>query len=235
MNEDIRSPMLRLLDEKNNMVGIMSREEALTRARAAELDLGSSSPEELCFGTGAFSKYRYEQQKKKRELQKKAAANRSEMKELKMRYNIDTHDYEVRLRSAVKFLQDGDRVKLSVQFRGREMEFRDLGVKLFERFQGDVSEFGVVETKVTMEGRTMLMVLAPNKAALQKSAAAQAKAEKAQARAERNAKRPEHDPDDEATDAEDADDDEDLDEDSEDLEEPEQGASRPQVGEAVNV
>eukprot|EP00850_Spirogloea_muscicola_P002617 SM000010S04255 [mRNA] locus=s10:511637:513942:- [translate_table: standard] len=234
MNEDIRSPMLRLLDEKNNMVGIMSREEALTRARAAELDLVtiSADADPPVVRVMDFSKYRYEQQKKKRELQKKAAANRSEMKELKMRYNIDTHDYEVRLRSAVKFLQDGDRVKLSVQFRGREMEFRDLGVKLFERFQGD---FGVVETKVTMEGRTMLMVLAPNKAALQKSAAAQAKAEKAQARAERNAKRPEHDPDDEATDAEDADDDEDLDEDSEDLEEPEQGASRPQVGEAVNV
>eukprot|EP00850_Spirogloea_muscicola_P008400 SM000044S16047 [mRNA] locus=s44:748702:750693:+ [translate_table: standard] len=223
--------MLRLLDEKNNMVGIMSREEALTRARAAELDLVtiSADADPPVVRVMDFSKYRYEQQKKKRELQKKAAANRSEMKELKMRYNIDTHDYEVRLRSAVKFLQDGDR------FRGREMEFRDLGVKLFERFQGDVSEFGVVETKVTMEGRTMLMVLAPNKAALQKSAAAQAKAEKAQARAERNAKRPEHDPDDEATDAEDADDDGDLDEDSEDLEEPKQGASRPQVGEAVNV
>ena len=132
-----------------------------------------------------YSKYRYEQQKKKREAQKKAAANRQELKELKMRYNIDIADYNVRLKQAVRFLGDGDKVKVTSQFRGREMEFRDLGLKLFERLANDVAEIGVIESKAQMDGRSLHMVLVPNKAALQRAAAAEDKAKRAAEKAKK--------------------------------------------------
>ncbi|KAJ7136432.1 hypothetical protein O6H91_Y556500 [Diphasiastrum complanatum] len=115
-----------------------------------------------------YSKFKYESAKRKREQQRKSAANRMELKELKMRYNIDTHDYDVRLRAAQRFLRDGNKVKVVVQFKGREMEFKDYGTKLFERFERDLGDLALVESKLTLEGRSMVMVFAPNKLALQK-------------------------------------------------------------------
>ncbi|CAK9876789.1 unnamed protein product [Sphagnum jensenii] len=170
MNSDIRTPTVRLLDEEQNMVGIVSIQEALERSRTAELDLVMISPEAEppVVRIMNYSKYKYELQKKKREAQKKAAANRQELKELKMRYNIDTHDYDVRLRAAQRFLKDGDKVKVVCQFKGREMEFKDLAFKLFERFVSDIGELGVIESKMAIEGRSMQMLIGPNKILQQK-------------------------------------------------------------------
>lgn len=133
-----------------------------------------------------YSKFRYEQQKKKREAQKKAAANRQELKELKMRYNIDIADYNVRLKQAIKFLGDGDKVKVTSQFKGREMEFKELGLKLFERLANDVAEIGIIESRAQLDGRSLHMVLVPNKAALQRAAAAEEKAKRAGEKAKKD-------------------------------------------------
>ncbi|GJP33654.1 hypothetical protein CLOM_g18659 [Closterium sp. NIES-68] len=187
MNSDIRVPTLRLLAEDQSLLGIVSREEALSKAREAGLDLVMIAPDAKppVARIMDYSKFRYEQQKKKREQQKKAAASRQELKELKMRYNIDTGDYNVRLKQALKFLHDGDKVKLTAQFRGREMEFKELGVKLFDKFQQDVAELAIVESKAHLEGRSMHMVLAPNKAVLQRMAAAEEKSKRAAERSKR--------------------------------------------------
>ncbi|CAM6129989.1 unnamed protein product [Calypogeia fissa] len=186
MNTDIRVPYVRLLDEEQNMVGVVSTSEALQRSRDAELDLVMISPDAdpPVVRIMDYSKYRYELQKKKREAQKKAAANRQVLKELKMRYNIDTHDYAVRQRAAQRFLKDGDKVKVVCQFKGREMDFKDLAVKLFQRFQEEIGALAVVETKISLEGKTMFMVLAPNKATIEKEkAAAQSQAAKVKSKA----------------------------------------------------
>eukprot|EP00899_Mesostigma_viride_P015214 jgi/Mesvir1/23694/Mv18646-RA.1 len=165
MNEMIRAPIVRLIDANKEMVGVMDREQALREAEERNLDLVMISPDAdppVCRMMN-YSKYKYEQDKKKREEKKKAMAARFDVKELKMRYNIDEHDYQVRLRSAVKFLQDGDKVKLSLQFRGREMDFKHLAEDLFNRFKNDIVEDGVVESGINVEGRQMIMMLAPAK------------------------------------------------------------------------
>ena len=104
------------------------------------------------------------QAQKAKEAAKKMASSRQEVKELKMRYNIDTHDYEVRLRAAQRFLKDGDKVKVLCQFRGREMEFKAIALTLFERFIADVKEEGSVEGRPNIEGRSLMMTLVPVKA-----------------------------------------------------------------------
>jgi len=114
-----------------------------------------------------YSKYKYEQQKKKREQQKKSAASRVDVKELKMGYNIDTHDYAIRLRAAQRFLKDGDKVKVIVHLKGRENIFRDNALRLMERFQGDLGEMAIVETK-NIADRNMFMMLGPNKRVIEK-------------------------------------------------------------------
>lgn len=177
MNEQIRAPFVRLLSEDQRMLGEYSRIDALTMAREVGLDLVMIAPEAEppVVRLVDYSKYRFEQQKRKRLANKKAAANRMETKELKMRYSIDTHDYDVKLRAAQNFLNDGDRVKVTVQFRGREMEFKDMVVKLFDRFKNDVGELGLVEGKPQLEGRQMQMLISPNKVLLQRIQAARQK------------------------------------------------------------
>lgn len=170
LNGDITVPNVRLVDEEQNMVGVVPTAEALQRARNADLDLVAISLDAdppVC-RIMDYSKFRYEAQKKKREAQKKALASRQDLKELKIRYNIDVHDYDVRLRSAKKFLKDGDKVKVVCQFKGREMDFKDLAFKLFQRFIDDVGELGLIESKPAIEGRQMIMMLGPNKAAVAK-------------------------------------------------------------------
>jgi len=152
------------------MVGVVPTLEAQQRARVADLDLVMISPDAdppVC-KIMDYSKYRYEIQKKKREAQKKATASRQDLKELKMRYNIDTHDYDVRLRAAKRFLKDGDKVKVVCQFKGREMDFKDLAFKLFQKFIDDIGELGIVESKMAIEGRQMIMMLGPNKTVVAK-------------------------------------------------------------------
>ena len=166
-NEAIDLPEVRVIDDATKeVIGVMSSDEALDVAEEAGLDLVLMSPEAnppVCRLMN-YSKYKYEQEKKQRENRKRAAATKVELKELKMRYNIDTHDYGVRLKAAKKFLDGGDRVKVLCQFRGRENEFRDLGAKMFERFVEDVGEeLGVMEGNPSMEGNRMVMTIAPTK------------------------------------------------------------------------
>ena len=128
-NEELDLPEARIIDEDKEFVGVMSTDEAMVIAEEAGLDLVLVSPDAnppVCRIMN-YSKFKYENEKKARETRKKAAAARVEVKELKMRYNIDVHDYGVRLRAAQKFLGAGDRVKVICQFRGRENEFRDIG------------------------------------------------------------------------------------------------------------
>ena len=144
----------------------MSTDEAMVIAEEAGLDLVLVSPDAnppVCRIMN-YSKFKYENEKKARETRKKAAASRVEVKELKMRYNIDIHDYGVRLRAAQKFLGAGDRVKVICQFRGRENEFRDLGRDMFMRFVDDVgADLCNLDGSPSMEGNRMVMLLSPVK------------------------------------------------------------------------
>jgi translation initiation factor IF-3 len=162
-NQDIVFEELRVLDENKEMIGVMSTDEALEMAEEQDLDLVVMSPDAdpPLARIMNYSKYKYEKEKKDREQRKKAAATRVTIKELKMRYNIDTHDYGVRLRSAQKFLEAGDKVKVICQFRGRENDFREMGREMFERFLEDVGECGTLENKPNMEGNSMTMLIAP--------------------------------------------------------------------------
>ncbi|GAV77708.1 IF3_C domain-containing protein/IF3_N domain-containing protein [Cephalotus follicularis] len=165
----IRSANVRLIDEKQNMVGVVSKSGAIQMAEEAELDLVILTPnaDPPVVGIMDYSKYRYEQQKRKREQQKKSAATRMDLKELKMGYNIDQHDYDVRLRAAQKFLKDGDKVKVIVNLKGRENDFRNIAIELIKRFQNDVGELATEESKSFRE-RNMFITLVPNKAVQQK-------------------------------------------------------------------
>ncbi|KAL8497571.1 hypothetical protein ACS0TY_021054 [Phlomoides rotata] len=166
----VKSDTVRLIDEQQNMVGIVSKSEAFELAEKAELDLVILSPEAdpPVVRIMDYNKYRYEQQKKKRDQQKKSLASRMDLKELKMGYNIDVHDYSVRLRAALKFLKDGDKVKVIVSLKGRENEFRNNAIELLRRFQTDVGELAVEEAK-SFKDRNIFIILVPNKAIAQKS------------------------------------------------------------------
>ncbi|KAL7589341.1 hypothetical protein Lser_V15G38017 [Lactuca serriola] len=138
----IRSNTVRLIDDQQNMVGIVSKTAAIQMAEEAALDLVILSPDAdpPVVKLMDYNKYKFEQQKKKREQQKKSAALRMDQKELKMGYNIDVHDYSVRLRAAQKFLKDGDKVKVIVNLKGRENEFRNNAIELLNRFRNDIGE-----------------------------------------------------------------------------------------------
>lgn len=165
-NEDIDLAETRVMDEEKEFIGLMSSEEALALAEEAGLDLVLVSPDAkppVCRIMN-YSKFKYENEKKARETRKKAAASRVELKELKMRYNIDVHDYGVRLKAAQKFLGQGDRIKVTCQFRGRENEFRDIGRDMFMRFVDDVgADLGAIDGAPSMEGNRMVMLMSPVK------------------------------------------------------------------------
>ncbi|XP_047323866.1 translation initiation factor IF3-2, chloroplastic-like [Impatiens glandulifera] len=161
----IRSETVRLIDQRQNMVGLVSKNEAIRIAEDAELDLVILSPDAdpPVVRIMDYNKYRYEQQRKKKAQQKKSAAGRMDLKELKMGYNIDVHDYTVRLKAAQKFLKDGDKVKVIVNLKGRESEFRNNAIELIRRFQNDIGELATEETK-NFRDRNMFIILVPNKA-----------------------------------------------------------------------
>ncbi|XP_062078470.1 translation initiation factor IF3-4, chloroplastic [Humulus lupulus] len=166
----IRSGSVRLIDEQQNMVGVVTKAQAVQMADDAGLDLVILSPEAdpPVVKIMDYNKYRYEQQKKKREQQKKSAASRMDLKELKMGFNIDQHDYSVRLRSARKFLKDGDKVKVIVNLKGRENDFRNIAIDLIKRFQNDVGELATEEAK-NFRDRNIFIILVPNKTLQQKA------------------------------------------------------------------
>ena len=143
------------------MVGVLSAEEGLQMAIDAGLDLVEVSPNAdppVCKILD-YGKFKYEQQKKRNEARKKQKI--IEVKEIKMRPGIDEHDYQVKMRSMRRFLGDGDKVKVTIRFRGREMAHQELGMKVLDRVCGDLDELIKVEMVPQMEGRLMTMVLAP--------------------------------------------------------------------------
>ncbi|KAK9697433.1 hypothetical protein RND81_08G037300 [Saponaria officinalis] len=174
----VRSDKVRLIDEQQNMVGIVSRSEAIRRAEDSELDLVVVSPDAdpPVVRIMNYDKYRYEQQKKKREQQKKSAASRMDLKELKMGYNIDVHDYSVRLKAAQKFLKDGDKVKVIVNLKGRGNVFLEKAIQLIRKFQTDLGELATEENnnfarrkREEITERFIYMIIVPNKNVLQKT------------------------------------------------------------------
>ena len=161
MNEDIRVPQVRLIDQEGEMIGVMSARDALMRAYEVGLDLLEISPNAVppvCKITD-YGKFKYEQQKKANEARKKQKV--VEIKEIKVRPNIDDHDYEVKMRAAKSFIEEGDKVKVTLRFRGREMAHQDLGAKVLERIRTELSEIVKVESMPRLENRQMVMVLAP--------------------------------------------------------------------------
>jgi translation initiation factor IF-3 len=150
-----------LIDENGHMLGVMSRREALNRAVETGLDLVEVSPnaEPPVCKILDYGKFKYEAQKKKNEARKKQKI--IEVKEIKMRPGIDDHDYDVKMRAMHRFLGEGDKVKVTMRFRGREMVHQELGLKVLERVRGQLDEVAKVEQMPRLEGRQMTMVIAP--------------------------------------------------------------------------
>ena len=150
-----------MIDESGDNHGVVTVSDALSMARDAGLDLLELSPNAdppVCKILD-YGKYKYEEQKRKNEARKKQKT--IEVKEIKFRPNIDDHDYDVKMRAMQKFLGEGDKVKVTLRFRGREMAHQELGRKVLERVRVDLDEPAKVEQFPQMEGRQMIMILAP--------------------------------------------------------------------------
>ena len=160
-NEFIQSQKVRVIDENGENIGVMFTNEAIEQAASVGLDLVEVSPNAdppVCKFLDV-GKFRYEAQKKANLARK--TQKTQEIKEIKMRPNIDDHDYDTKMRSVTKFIGEGDKVKVTLRFRGREMAHQQLGMDLLRRVQDDIAEFAKVEAWPRMEGRQMLMVVAP--------------------------------------------------------------------------
>jgi translation initiation factor IF-3 len=161
INEEIGVMRVRLVDERGNMVGVVGRAEALQMAATAGLDLVEIAPNAdppVCKILD-YGKFKYEEQKKKNEARKKQKI--IEVKEIKLRPSIDDHDYQVKMRSMNKFIEEGDKVKVTMRFRGRELAHQDLGMNVLMRVRDDLEGIAKVEQMPRMEGRQMTMVVAP--------------------------------------------------------------------------
>ena len=157
----IQVPKVRVIDDEGENLGVMHTREAIEQANEKGLNLVEVSPNAdppVCKFLDV-GKYRYEAQKKANLARK--SQKTQDIKEVKMRPNIDTHDYDVKMRNVTKFIEHGDKVKITLRFRGREMAHQHLGMDLLKRVQDDVAEIAKVEAFPRLEGRQMLMVLAP--------------------------------------------------------------------------
>jgi translation initiation factor IF-3 len=161
VNEEIRAAQVRLIDEDGEMQGVMSGREALQRAFSVGLDLVEISPnaDPPVAKILDYGKYKYEQQKKKNEQKKRQKV--IEIKEVKVRPNIDENDYQVKMRAMKSFIEEGDKVKVTLRFRGREMAHQDIGMRVLERIRQEMDGLSKVEQMPRMENRQMIMVLTP--------------------------------------------------------------------------
>ena len=161
VNDEIRAAQVRLIDHEGEMQGVMSAREALNRAFAVGMDLLEISPnaDPPVVKILDFGKFKYEQQKKKNEAKKKQKV--IEIKEVKVRPNIDENDYQVKMRAMKSFIEEGDKVKVTLRFRGREMAHQDIGVRVLERIRAEMDTTSKVEQMPRMENRQMVMVLSP--------------------------------------------------------------------------
>ncbi len=165
INDQIRVPEVLVIGPNGEQVGVKPIQDALTLASYAALDLVLISPNAnppVC-KVMDFNKFRYEKQKKAKEALKKQKMSMSELKEYRLSPVIDVGDFETKLRNATKYLEKGDRIKLTVRFKGRQMAHTELGKEVLERFADRVSEIADVEQSPKLDGRTMTMLLAPKK------------------------------------------------------------------------
>ncbi|MFD0671529.1 translation initiation factor IF-3 [Cohnella sp. GCM10027633] len=161
INEEIRAKEVRLVGAEGEQIGIKPFREAMQMAIDANLDLVNVAPQAkppVC-RIMDYGKFRYEQQKKEKEARKNQKI--VDLKEVWFRANIEEHDYQTKFRNVVKFLNEGDKVKCSVRFRGREITHAKLGQKILERVANEVTDICVVERLPKLEGRSMIMILAP--------------------------------------------------------------------------
>ncbi|WP_240702932.1 translation initiation factor IF-3 [Cohnella luojiensis] len=161
INEEIRAKEVRLVGPEGEQIGIKPFREAMQMAIDANLDLVNVAPQAkppVC-RIMDYGKFRYEQQKKEKEARKNQKI--VDLKEVWFRANIEEHDYQTKFRNVVKFLNEGDKVKCSVRFRGREITHAKLGQKILERVANEVADICVVERMPKLEGRSMIMILAP--------------------------------------------------------------------------
>ncbi|MDG1273204.1 MAG: translation initiation factor IF-3 [Alphaproteobacteria bacterium] len=161
MNADILNEEVRCIAPDGEQLGVMKTEDAIAEADSQGLDLVEVSPNAdppVCKILD-YGKFKFEAQKKRNEAKKKQKV--IEVKEIKLRPNIDEHDYQVKMRSVQKFLDDGDKVKITLRFRGREMAHQELGVNVLNRVREDTDDVAKIEAFPKLEGRQMIMVIAP--------------------------------------------------------------------------
>ncbi len=161
INEEIRAKEVRVVGAEGEQLGIMGFREALQMAADANLDLVNVAPTAkppVC-RLMDYGKFRYELQKKEKEARKNQKI--VELKEVRLSATIDEHDFQTKLRNVVKFLNDGDKVKLTIRFRGRQITHTEIGQRVMERLAVQVEEISLVERKPKLEGRSMIMILAP--------------------------------------------------------------------------
>ncbi len=161
VNTDILNDEVRCISPEGEQLGVMKTADAIAEADAQGLDLVEVSPNTdppVCKILD-YGKFKYEAQKKKNEAKKKQKI--IEVKEIKLRPNIDEHDYQVKMRNVQKFLDEGDKVKVTMRFRGREMAHQELGVNVLNRVRDDTEDVAKIEAFPKLEGRQMIMVIAP--------------------------------------------------------------------------
>jgi translation initiation factor IF-3 len=163
VNDEIDAPQVRLIGPEGQQVGIVPLRQALAVAEEAGLDLVEIAPTAnppVC-KVMDYGKYRYQEQKKAQEA--RAKQKQIQVKEIKIRPGTDENDYQIKLRNLRRFLIDGDKAKVTLRFRGREMAHQELGMRQLERIQHDLADIGMVEQMPKLEGRQMVMVIAPLK------------------------------------------------------------------------
>lgn len=161
INSQIRAASIRLIDATGNMVGVVAVPEALRMAEAAGLDLVEISPAAnppVCKILD-YGKYRYEAQKKAHDARKKQKV--VQVKEIKLRPTIDKHDLDIKMRHVVEFLEEGDKVRISMRFRGREMDHVDIGRAVLDRVQEQLADKGKIEMAPRMEGKQIILLVGP--------------------------------------------------------------------------
>ena len=165
INEQIKAREVLVIGPNGEQVGVKPIQDALTLASYAALDLVLLSPNAnppVC-KVMDYNKYRYEQQKKQKEALKKQKANMSELKEYRLSPVIDVGDFETKLRNATKYLEKGDKIKLTIRFKGRQLAHTELGKDVLDRFAARVADYADIEQKPKLEGKTMTMLLVPKK------------------------------------------------------------------------
>jgi translation initiation factor IF-3 len=163
VNEKISSPKVRLVDEKGEMIGVVSHKDALERAYKAGLDLVEVSPHAdppVCKILD-YGKYKFEEQKRRAEIRKKQKI--IEIKEIQLRPGIDTHDFEVKMRNARRFIEEGDKLKITLRFRGRELSHQQLGMEVLNKVKEILQDVAKVEHHPKLEGKRMIMIMGPVK------------------------------------------------------------------------